>query len=97
MRIQPEANAVAAAPNFRNQGEAIAEGGADDHQQVAGAFDLGIVAAGERAETGAGELEPDEVVRMVDDTHLVGLRVADLDLHAGHRALGFGGGHRRRS
>ena len=60
---------------------------AGDHQEIAEPLDVGIVEAGGRAEAGAGELEPDHVVGVMDDAHLVGLGIADLDVDLGADGL----------
>src|SRR6202023_2416270 len=80
-------------------GSAVAQLDAGDHQQEAEVLDLAVAVARLRAEVGAGKLEPDDVVGVVDDAHLVGLGVADLDVRdlAYRFAHGSPGGLPRRS
>ena len=48
----------------------------DHRQREAVGFHLAIAPAGVAQQIGAADLEPDEVVRVVDDAHLVGFGVA---------------------
>ena len=61
----------------------VLELGADHHQQEPLGLDLGVVETAVGAELGSGQLEPDQVVRVMDDPHLVGLGVADVDIDSG--------------
>ncbi len=85
----PDGIAVAGAP-------AVGQLGAGDHQQVAVALDLGVVAAAAGAQGGARLLEPDQVVGVMDDAHLVGLGVADLEVDALADGWAHETGRRRR-
>ena len=45
-----------------------------------GSFEVGVAHAARTDEVGAPDLAPDEIVRVVHDAHLIGLRVADAEL-----------------
>lgn len=51
--------------------------GLGDDQQEPSLLDLGIGDAGLAAEVGSADLEPDEIVRVMCDRHLIGLGIAD--------------------
>lgn len=70
-------------------GGKIAAIGADDGEQKAFfEFHVAIADAGGAAIFGAADFHPDEIVGVVDDTHLVGFGVADAE-------AGLVGGHAR--
>ena len=50
-------------------------------------FDLAIAPSRRAQQIRPADLEPDEVVRVVDDAHLVGFRVADADPRHGRRMV----------
>ena len=51
----------------------------DDHQEMAGVFDLAIRDPALAEHLGPGHLEVDEVIRVVQEPHAVGLGVAHAD------------------
>ncbi len=67
----------------------VATADLDDDEKRSAAFDLGVGDAGGAAEVSAADLEPDDVVRMMRDSHLVSLGIADARsrfdvVHAGN-------------
>ncbi len=61
----------------------------DDHEEVAGVFDVAIGEAGAAEQLGAALLEVDEEGGVVEEAHTVGFGVADADFDF----VGVEGGH----
>ena len=68
----------------------------DHRQRHARVFHLAIAPAERPQQVGARHLEPDEVVRVVDDAHLVGFGVADAHGRGPRTAVAHCNGGRRR-
>jgi hypothetical protein len=54
-------------------------GGLDHREEKSLLFERPIGPAAVAEEVGPADFEPDEIVRVVDDAHLIGLRVPDAD------------------
>ncbi len=59
-----------------------------DQQEITLLFDSSVVESSFEAKPGAGKFEPDQIVGVVNNPHLVGFGVPHLDLYR-CRALGF--------
>lgn len=63
-----------------------------DQQKKALFFDFSVMETGLEAKSSPGDLEPDEIVRVMNDSHLIRFRVADLNRHGG-TSFGRGWNH----